>query len=64
MTNSTGAWNEAATVWPTSTLRLMTTPSIGAVMTVWSRSTWAWFTLASACEIAASAARSWATAPS
>ena len=29
-----GAWRLAATVWPTSTLRATTTPSIGALMTV------------------------------
>ena len=49
MVNRTGAWNEAATVWPTSTLREMTMPSIGAVMTVWSRFTSFWFSVAWAC---------------
>ena len=34
MMNSVGACMLAATVWPTSTLRWMTMPSIGAVMTV------------------------------
>ena len=33
MMNSVGAYMLAATVWPTSTLRWMTMPSIGAVMT-------------------------------
>ena len=32
MMNSVGACMLAATVWPTSTLRWMTMPSIGAVM--------------------------------
>ena len=43
----------AATVWPTSTLREMTRPSIGAVITVCSRFTWLWFTDASDWVIAA-----------
>ena len=34
MTKSVGACMLAATVWPTSTLREMTMPSIGAVMMV------------------------------
>ena len=36
---STGAWRLAATVWPTSTWRETTTPSTGALIVVWSRST-------------------------
>ena len=39
MTNSSGAWKLAATVWPTSTRRDVTMPSIGARMTVCSRLT-------------------------
>ncbi len=35
MTKSVGACMLAATVWPTLTLRAMTTPSIGARMIVW-----------------------------
>ena len=42
-TNSVGACMLAATVWPTSTLREITRPSIGAVITVCSRFTWFWF---------------------
>ena len=34
MTKSVGAFMLAATVWPGSTLREMTMPSIGDVMTV------------------------------
>ena len=34
MMNSVGACMLAATVWPTSTLRCVTMPSIGAVMIV------------------------------
>ena len=34
MTKRVGAWSEAATVWPTSTLREMTTPSMGETMSV------------------------------
>ena len=32
--NSVGACSEAATVWPTSTLREMTEPSMGEMMVV------------------------------
>ena len=64
ITKSTGAWKEAATVWPTSTLREITTPSMGVAMTVWLRSTLAWLTLATAWLTAASLALSCATAPS
>ena len=39
MMNSVGAYMLAATVWPTSTLREMTMPSIGAAMIVCSRFT-------------------------
>ena len=34
MVKSVGAWSAAATVWPTSTLREMTTPSMGETMVV------------------------------
>ena len=34
MVKSVGVWNEAATVWPTSTARETTIPSIGLVMLV------------------------------
>ena len=43
ITKSVGAERLAATVWPTSTLREMTMPSIGEVMTVFARLTCAWF---------------------
>src|SRR5437660_86563 len=33
MTNNAGAWMLAATIWPTSTLREITMPSIGDVVT-------------------------------
>ena len=62
MTNSVGACSEAATVWPTSTLRPTTMPSMGERMMVWSRSTCAWFTAAAACVTAAWLALSWASA--
>ncbi len=39
MMYSTGAFMLAATVWPGSTLREMTMPSIGALITVWPRLT-------------------------
>ncbi len=32
--NSVGAWSEAATVWPTSTAREITTPSTGDAIVV------------------------------
>ena len=44
MMNSVGACMLAATVCPTSTLRCVTMPSIGAWITVWSRFTWFWLT--------------------
>ena len=44
MMKSVGDCRLAATVWPTSTLRWMTMPSIGAVMMQWSRLTWLWLT--------------------
>ena len=34
MVNSVGACSDAATVWPTSTLRETTTPSIGDTIVV------------------------------
>ena len=34
MVNSVGACSDAATVWPTSTLREMTTPLMGETMVV------------------------------
>ena len=53
MMNSSGACRLAATVWPTSTLRLMTTPSTGEVMPrarqvhpAWASVAWRWATLA------------------
>ena len=55
MTNSVGAEKLAATVCPTSTLRAMTTPSIGEVMTVFSRLTCGTATAERACSILASA---------
>ncbi len=55
MINSVGACMLAATVWPTSTLRWVTMPSMGATIMVWSRLTFDWFTDASDCETAASA---------
>jgi hypothetical protein len=64
ITKSTGAWKDAATVCPTSTLREITTPSMGVSMTVWLRSTSAWFTFARAWLSAASLALTEATAPS
>ena len=48
MMNSVGAFMLAATVWPTSTLREMTMPSMGASMTVCSRLTSFW--LSEACD--------------
>ena len=62
--NRIGAWNDAATVWPTSTLREITTPSIGVVMIVWLRSTSAWLRFACAWLSAAWFALSCATAAS
>ena len=41
-----GAWNDAATVWPTSMRRATTVPSTGAVMRVCARSMRAWFSAA------------------
>ena len=49
MMNSVGAFMLAATVWPTSTLREMTMPSIGASMTVCWRLTSFWFSDALDC---------------
>jgi hypothetical protein len=34
ISKSVGVWKLAATVWPTSTLREMTTPSTGETMSV------------------------------
>ena len=34
MTKRVGAWSEAATVWPTSTLREITMPFVGETMVV------------------------------
>ena len=62
ITNSTGAWNDAATVCPMSTLRASTTPSTGAEITVCPRSTCAWLSAASDCFTAALFAWCWATA--
>ena len=42
MVKSVGACSDAATVCPTSTLREMTTPSIGETMVVYERLTCAW----------------------
>ena len=44
-----GAWNEAATVCPTSYCRATTTPSIGATIFVYFRSVSACFNVAAAC---------------
>ena len=52
----------AATVWPVSTARDTTMPSIGEVMTVCSRFTLAWFRLAFDCATDASADRTCASA--
>ena len=41
MVKRVGACSEAATVWPTSTLREMTTPSVGEKMVVYARLIWA-----------------------
>ncbi len=49
MTNSSGACRLAATVWPTSTLRLMTMPSTGERICVRCRSTRACCNCASRC---------------
>ena len=64
---STGACRLAATVWPTSTWRETTTPSTGARIVVWSRSTCACLSAASFCltwaradSRDASTTRSWA----
>ena len=54
MTNSVGADRLAETVWPTSTLRAITTPSIGDRITVFARLTSAVSTAARACWIFAS----------
>ena len=64
ITNRVGAWREAATVCPTSTLRATTTPSMGARMMLWPRSTWACWRAAAACATSASLAWRAATAPS
>ena len=55
MTNSSGACRLAATVWPTSTLRLMTMPSTGERICVRSRSTRACCSCASRCLTMATA---------
>ena len=62
MMNSSGADMLAATVWPTSTCRAMTMPSMGAVMTVWPRLTSLWFSDARDWMTLASADCSWASA--
>ena len=54
--NSVGADSDAATVCPTSTLREMTTPSMGEMMLVYERFTWAWWSCAAACARLAFAA--------
>ena len=51
----TGAWNDAATVWPTSYCRLTTTPSIGDAIRVYERFVSACFSAACACATAAAA---------
>ena len=53
MVNRVGASSVAATVWPRSTSRPITTPSIGARITVRSRSTSAWSSAACCCWTAA-----------
>jgi hypothetical protein len=50
MVKSTGAWSDAATVCPTSTLREMTTPSMGEMMFVYERLTCAWLRAARVCS--------------
>ena len=57
MVKSVGAWNDAATVWPTSYWRATTTPSIGEAIFVYWR-------FVCACLIAASACLTDAAAPS
>src|SRR5438445_7165988 len=49
MVKSVGADRLAATVCPISTAREMTTPSTGARIVVWSRSTFAWWSAAAFC---------------
>ena len=58
MTNSSGVWNEAATVWPGSTSRLMTMPASGEMMCVYSRLA---FELSTAASDWATVASAWAT---
>ena len=52
---STGAWSDAATVCPTSTLREMTVPSMGEMMSVYERFVCAWWSCASVCATDAAA---------
>ena len=60
ITNSSGACRLAATVWPTSTLRLMTMPFTGERICVRSRSMRACANCASRCLTTASAFCAWA----
>jgi hypothetical protein len=56
ITKSVGACMLAATVCPTSTLREITIPSMGALMIVWPRLTVFWFSDARAWTVCARAA--------
>jgi len=56
------AWNEAATVCPTSMLRDTTVPSTGARMAVWSKLSWACASTAVSCSTTAAAWASWVCA--
>ena len=58
MRNSVGAWNAAATVWPTSTDRETTMPSMGLVIFVNARLAAAMSRSALACSTEALAAES------
>ena len=62
LTKSVGAEKLADTVCPTSTLRAITTPSIGDAITVLAMLTSAVCTSERACSTCASAARTWAAA--
>lgn len=53
MVNRMGDCRLAATVWPTSTLRAITTPSTGERMKVFSRSMRRWEIVASFCSTVA-----------
>ena len=55
MVKSVGAWSEAATVCPTSTLREITVPSMGEMIFVYLRLSSAWSSAAFACAMLATA---------